>query len=319
VYAKGRGIVLNEPSVIALNRQSGEVLATGHEAWQMIGRTPGYIVAVRPLRGGAITDFDVTERMIRLLLQRVGVSRFNRPRVVICVPSAITEVERRAVTEAARRAGAADAQLIEQPMAAANGAGLPIDEPVGNMVIDIGGGTTETAVISLGGIVALEAVRIGSFDIDTAIQNYVRREYGIAIGERTAEGIKMAIGSAAPRPDEMHAEVRGRDLMSGLPKTIVLSPAEVRMAIDEVVSSITESVVRCLAKAPPELSQDFLLHGMHLVGGGGLLRGLDSRIERETKVPVHLVETPLESVVLGAGHCIENYEALKVMFMGARR
>ncbi|MDQ1425846.1 MAG: rod shape-determining protein MreB [Acidimicrobiaceae bacterium] len=319
MYAKGRGIVLNEPSVIALNRQSGEVLATGHEAWQMIGRTPGYIVAVRPLRGGAITDFDVTERMIRLLLQRVGVSRFNRPRVVICVPSAITEVERRAVTEAARRAGAADAQLIEQPMAAAIGAGLPIDEPVGSMVIDIGGGTTETAVISLGGIVALEAVRIGSFDIDTAIQNYVRREYGIAIGERTAEEIKMAIGSAAPRPDEMHAEVRGRDLMSGLPKTIVLSPAEVRMAIDEVVSSITESVVRCLAKAPPELSQDFLLHGMHLVGGGGLLRGLDSRIERETKVPVHLVETPLESVVLGAGHCIENYEALKVMFMGARR
>jgi rod shape-determining protein MreB and related proteins len=311
--------VLNEPSVIALNRQSGEVLATGHEAWQMIGRTPGYIVAVRPLRGGAITDFDVTERMIRLLLQRVGVSRFNRPRVVICVPSAITEVERRAVTEAARRAGAADAQLIEQPMAAGIGAGLPIDEPIGNMVIDIGGGTTETAVISLGGIVALEAVRIGSFDIDTAIQNYVRREYGIAIGERTAEEIKMAIGSAAPRPDEMHAEVRGRDLMSGLPKTIVLSPAEVRSAIDEVVSSITESVVRCLAKAPPELSQDFLLHGMHLVGGGGLLRGLDSRIERETKVPVHLVETPLESVVLGAGHCIENYEALKVMFMGARR
>ena len=202
VYAKGRGIVLNEPSVIALNRQTGEVLATGHEAWQMIGRTPGYIVAVRPLRGGAITDFEITERMIRLLLQRVGVSRFNRPRVVICVPSAITEVERRAVTEAARRAGAADAQLIEQPMAAAIGAGLPIDEPVGNMVIDIGGGTTETAVISLGGIVALEAVRVGSFDIDAALQNYVRREYGIAIGERTAEEIKVAIGSADPTADE---------------------------------------------------------------------------------------------------------------------
>src|SRR5207342_3235945 len=186
VYAKGRGIVLNEPSVIALNSQTNEVLAMGHEAWQMIGRTPGYIVAVRPLRKGAITDFDVTQRMIRLLLQRAGVSRFNRPRVVICVPSAITEVERRAVTEAARRAGAADAQLIEQPMAAAIGAGLPIHEPIGNMVIDVGGGTTETAVISLGGIVALEAVRIGSFDMDAALQNYVRREYGIAIGERTA-------------------------------------------------------------------------------------------------------------------------------------
>ena len=212
---KGRGIVLNEPSVIALNRQTGEVLATGREAWQMIGRTPGYIVAVRPLRGGAITDFEITERMIRLLLQRVGVSRFTRPKVVICVPSAITEVERRAVTDAARRAGAADANLIEQPMAAAIGADLPIDEPVGNMVIDIGGGTSETAVISLGGIVALEAVRVGSFDIDAAIQNYVRREHGIAIGERTAEEIKVAIGSADPTEDENQAEVRGRDLMIG--------------------------------------------------------------------------------------------------------
>jgi rod shape-determining protein MreB len=319
VYAKGRGIVLNEPSVIALNSQSGEVLATGHEAWQMIGRTPGYIVAVRPLRGGAITDFDITERMIRLLLQRVGVTRFNRPRVLICVPSAITEVEKRAVTEAARRAGAADPQLIEQPMAAAIGAGLPVDEPVGNLIIDVGGGTTETAVISLGGIVALEAVRTGSFDIDTGIQNYVRREYGIAIGERTAEEIKMAIGSAAPTPDEVHAEVRGRDLMSGLPKTVVLSPAEVRTAIDEVTTTIVDSVIRCLSKAPPELSQDFLVRGIYLVGGGGLLRGLDKRIERETKVPVHLVDLALEAVVLGAGHCIEHYDALKVMFMGARR
>lgn len=311
--------MLNEPSVIALNTQSGEVLATGHDAWQMIGRTPGYIVAVRPLRGGAITDFDITERMIRLLLARVGVARFNRPRVLICVPSAITEVERRAVTEAARRAGAADAQLIEQPMAAAIGAGLPIDEPVGNMVIDVGGGTTETAVISLGGIVALEAVRVGSFDIDTAIQNYVRREYGIAIGERTAEEIKVAIGSADPTPDELHAEVRGRDLMSGLPKTVTLSPAEVRTAIDEIVTSIVDSVVRCLSNAPAELAQDFLTRGMFLSGGGGLLKGLDARIERVTKVPVHLVDLPLEAVVLGAGHCIEHYDALKELFMGARR
>ena len=274
VYMKGRGIVLNEPSVIALNRQTGEVLATGREAWQMIGRTPGYIVAVRPLRGGAITDFEITERMIRLLLQRVGVSRFTRPKVVICVPSAITEVERRAVTDAARRAGAADANLIEQPMAAAIGADLPIDEPVGNMVIDIGGGTSETAVISLGGIVALEAVRVGSFDIDAAIQNYVRREHGIAIGERTAEEIKVAIGSADPTHDENQAEVRGRDLMSGLPKTVLLTPEEVRFAIEDVISSIVASVIRCLSKAPPELSQDFLVRGMYLVGGGGLLRGL---------------------------------------------
>jgi len=319
VYARGRGIVLNEPTVIALNSRTQDVLAMGHEAWQMIGRTPGYIVAVRPLRKGAITDFDITQRMIRLLLQRAGVSRFNRPRVLICVPSAITEVERRAVEEAARGAGANGAYLIEQPMAAAIGANLPIHEPLGSMIVDIGGGTSETAVISLGGIVALEAIRVGSFDIDASIQGYVRREYGIAIGERTAEEIKMAIGSAAPTPDEVHAEVRGRDLMSGLPKTVVLSPAEVRTAIDEVTTTIVDSVIRCLSKAPPELSQDFLVRGIHLVGGGGLLRGLDKRIERETKVPVHLVDLALEAVVLGAGHCIEHYDALKVMFMGARR
>src|SRR3954469_24320194 len=207
VYERGRGIVLNEPTVIALNERTQEVLAMGHEAWQMIGRTPGYIVAVRPLRQGAITDFDITQRMIRLLLHRVGVNRFNRPRVVICVPSAITEVERRAVTEAARRAGAAEAQLIEQPMAAAIGAAMPIHEPIGSMVIDIGGGTSETAVISLGGIVALQAVRVGSFDIDAAIQAYVRREHGIAIGGRTAEEVKVAIGPADPADDENQAEV----------------------------------------------------------------------------------------------------------------
>jgi rod shape-determining protein MreB len=319
VYERGRGIVLNEPSVIALNSRTGDVLAMGQEAWQMIGRTPGYIVAVRPLRGGAITDFDITQRMIRLLLQRVGVNRFNRPRVVICVPSAITEVERRAVTEAARRAGAADAQLIEQPMAAAIGAGLPINEPVGNMVIDVGGGTSETALISLGGIVALQAVRVGSFDIDSAIQTYVRREYGIAVGERTAEEIKVAIGSAYPTLDEFKAEVRGRDLMSGLPKTVILSPEETREAIDEQVAAVVDSVIACLGQAPPELAQDLIIRGMYLVGGGGLLRGFDLRISEETEIPVHLVEAPLECVVLGAGRVIENYDRLKSMFMGSHR
>jgi rod shape-determining protein MreB len=319
VYERGRGIVLNEPSVIALNSRTGDVLAMGHEAWQMIGRTPGYIVAVRPLRGGAITDFDITQRMIRLLLQRVGVNRFNRPRVVICVPSAITEVERRAVTEAARRAGAADAQLIEQPMAAAIGAGLPINEPVGNMVIDVGGGTSETALISLGGLVALQAVRVGSFDIDAAIQTYVRREYGIAVGERTAEEIKVAIGSAYPTLDEFKAEVRGRDLMSGLPKTVILSPEETREAIDEQVAAVVDSVIACLGQAPPELAQDLIVRGMYLVGGGGMLRGFDLRISEETEIPVHLVDAPLECVVIGAGRVIENYDRLKGMFMGARR
>ncbi len=309
--------------MIALNSRSGEVLAMGHEAWQMIGRTPSYIVAVRPLRKGAITDFDTTQRMIRLLLQRVGVSRLNRPRVVICVPSAITAVERRAVTEAAKRAGAADARLIEQPVAAAIGADLPINEPIGNMVIDIGGGTTESALISLGGVVALEAVRVGSFDIDNAIQGYVRREYGIAVGERTAEEIKIVIGSAAATPDEVNAEVRGRELMSGLPKTVVLTPAEVRAAIDEPVSAMVDSVLSCLAQAPPELAQDLIVQGIHLVGGGGMLRGMDDRLTDESDVPVRLVDAPLESVVLGAGRVIEHYESVQAMFMdgpsGGRR
>jgi rod shape-determining protein MreB len=310
--------VLNEPSVIALNTQTSDVLAVGHEAWRMIGRTPSNIVAVRPLRKGAITDFDITQRMIRLIMQRAGVNRFNRPRVVICVPSAITPVERRAVTEAARRAGATEAQLIEQPMAAAIGAGLPINEPIGNMVVDIGGGTSETALISLGGVVALEAVRIGSFDLDSAIAAHIRRSYGIAIGERTAEAIKIAVGSAYPTKGELSAEVRGRELTSGLPKTVILSAEEVRDAIREPVNAITESVLRCLGSAPPELARDLITRGIHLVGGGSLLRGLDIKLADATEVPVHQVDAPLECVVLGAGHCIESYNALRAVFMGSR-
>jgi len=315
VYARGEGIVLNEPSVIAVNSRTQKVLATGREAWQMIGRTPSHIVAVRPLRQGAITDFDVTQRMIRLLLQRVGVSRLNRPRVVICVPSAITAVERRAVTDAARGAGAADAQLIEQPVAAAIGADLPINEPIGNMVIDIGGGTTETALLSLGGVVALEAVRVGSFDIDSAVQAYVRRQYGIAVGERTAEDIKIVLGSAAVTEGEVNAEVRGREMMSGLPKTIVLTPVEVRGAIEEPVSAMVDSVLSCLSQAPPELAQDLIVQGIHLVGGGGMLRGMDQRLADATNVQVNLVDSPLEAVAYGAGRVIENYESVRVMFM----
>ena len=319
VYKQGEGIIMNEPTVIAKNRRTNEVLATGHEAWDMIGRTPSYIVAVRPLRGGAITDFETTEQMIRLLLKRAGVSRFARPKVLICVPSAITEVERRAVTEATRRAGAADAQLLEQPMAAAIGADLPIEEPVGNMVVDIGGGTTETAVISLGGIVTLRAERVGGFTMDEAIQGWVRKEHGLAIGERTAEEIKIQIGSALPSPADRDAEVKGRDLVTGLPKTVVLTAAEVREALDEVVTRMIDSVKECLAVTPPELAQDLLTRGIYLVGGGALLRGLSERLQLETKVPVMMSSQPLEAVVLGAGHCIENYQALRGMFMDARR
>src|SRR5579863_9842626 len=291
VYARGKGIVLNEPTVIALNSRSHDVLAVGQEAWQMIGRTPGYIVAVRPLRQGAITDFDITERMIRLLLQRSGVSRLNRPRVLICVPSAITSVERRAVKEATQRAGASAAYLIEQPMAAAIGAGLPIHEPIGNMVVDVGGGTSETAVISLGGMVSSRAIRCGGFDIDAAISTYVRREYGVAIGERTAEDIKMAIGSAAPYAGEVKAEVRGRELMTGMPKIVVLSPSELRGAVEDQVHQIIMAAVNCLGGAPHELAQDIIFQGIHLVGGGALLRGMARRLANETAVPVHLVDT----------------------------
>jgi rod shape-determining protein MreB and related proteins len=315
VYARGKGIVLNEPTVIALNSRTQDVLAIGHEAWQMIGRTPGYIVAVRPLRQGAITDFDITERMIRLLLQRCGVSRFNRPRVLICVPSAITSVERRAVTEAARRAGASEAFLMEQPMAAAIGAGLQIHEPFGNMVVDVGGGTSECAVISLGGIVAVRALRCGGFDLDAAIQLYVRRVHGLAIGERTAEEVKLAIGSAGPYENEMHAEVRGREVMTGMPKTVTLSPAEVRGAIEEQVRQIVSAAVECLGQAPPELAQDIIFQGIHLVGGGSLLRGLAKRLADETAVPVHVVDTPLECVALGAGRCLDSFDSLRSLFM----
>ncbi|MEZ5170936.1 MAG: rod shape-determining protein [Acidimicrobiia bacterium] len=319
VYARDRGIVLNEPTVIALNTRTMEVLAMGHEAWQMIGRTPSYIQAVRPLRGGAITDFEITQRMIRLLFQRAGISRLSRARVLICVPSAITHVEQRAVLEAARRAGAATTYLIEQPMAAAIGADLPIHEPMGNMVVDIGGGTSEVAVISLGGVVALEAVRVGSFDLDAAIAAFVRKEFGIAIGERTAEEIKLAIGSAYPTREEFRAEVRGRDLMSGLPKTVVLSPADVRGAIEEQLRAILDAVIGCLGQTPPELAQDLIVQGIHLVGGGGMLRGLDTRIEEETRVPVHLVDAPLECVVLGAGRCLESFDQLRDLFMAKAR
>jgi rod shape-determining protein MreB and related proteins len=314
VYERGKGIVLNEPTVIALNRRTHEVLAMGHDAWQMMGRTPSDIVAERPLRHGAITDFEVTQRMLRLLLSRVRHGRFGRPRVVLCVPTAITEVERRAVREAARRAGANETFLIEQPMAAAIGCGLPITEPTASLVIDVGGGTTETALISLGDIVAVDAVRVGSFDLDAAIQSYVRREYRIAVGDRTAEEIKLAIGSAWPLQEDLKAEVRGRDLATGLAKTVILTPSELRAATEDVVREIVESVKVCLGNAPPELANDVIGEGLHLVGGGGMLPGLDQRIANDIDVPVQLVDNPLECVVLGAGQCLENPTALHAVF-----
>jgi len=317
VFARGRGVILEEPTVIALNTRSHEVLAVGDEAWQLIGRTPGYIVAVRPLREGAITDFDITERTIKLLLRRAGLTMFNRPRVLICVPSAITSVERRAVKEAARRAGASAAHLIEQPMAAAIGAGLDVHEPVGSMVVDVGGGTTETAVISLGGIVAYRAVRCGGFDMDAAIQEYVRQKYGVAISERTGEELKIAIGSALPYEGELRVEVRGREISTGRPRLVILTADEIRFALEEQVDLIVDTVLGCLSDAPPELAQDIIYEGIHLLGGGAKLRGLAERLTRETDVPVHLVPEPIECVVRGAGLCLDSFDSLRPIFAAA--
>ena len=316
VWIRGRGIVLNEPTVIALNQRNGDVLAMGKEAYSMIGRTPGHIIAERPLRGGAITDFDMTARLLQLLLQRVGVRRLTRARVLICVPSAITEVERRAVTEAAQQAGASKAFLMEEPMAAAIGAQLPVQEPLGNMIVDVGGGTSEVAVISLGGVVACKAVRVGGFDLDAAIQNYVRREYAVAIGERTAEELKVAIGSAYPQASEPRAEIRGRELSSGLPKVVLVEAEAVREALDDSVSTIVGAVIDTLSVCPPELTQDVLERGIYLVGGGALLRGLDARISQETQISVNVVDQPLEAVVTGAGMTIEAFDDLRHLFAG---
>ena len=318
VYQRQRGILFAEPTVLALNKETGAVLAMGEEAWRMIGRTPGYIVAVRPLRSGAISDFDVTEKLIRLILQRSGVSRWARPKVLVCVPSALTEVERRAVEEATLSAGARSCHLIEEPMAAAIGAGLPIHEPLGNLVVDVGGGTSEVALISMGGIVTNTAVRVGGFDLDAAIQNYVRREYTIAIGERTAERIKIAIGSAFPLAQEEKAELRGRDLASGMPKNILITSEEIREALTEPVRAIVSATIECIGSSPPDLVQDVLTQGITLTGGGGMLAGLDMLLSQEAEVPVHVTEQPLEAVVLGAGRCLEAFQNLKSVFLTDR-
>lgn len=320
VYVKGKGIVLNEPSVVAIDKNSGSVLAVGLEAKRMIGRTPGNIVAIRPLRDGVIADFDVTERMLRYFIQQVHKRRFlARPRVIVCVPSGITGVEQRAIEEATEQAGARTALLIEEPMAAAIGADLPIYEPSGNMIVDIGGGTTEVAVISLGGIVASESIRIGGDEIDEAIIYHMKREHNLMLGERTAEELKIEIGSAHPLPQEEQAEVRGRDLVSGLPKALIISSQEIRLAIEEPVASTIDAVKRTLDKTPPELSSDIMDRGIVLTGGGALLRGLDERLRQETGMPVHLVEQPLGAVALGSGKCLEEFDSLKKVLVSTRR
>jgi rod shape-determining protein MreB and related proteins len=312
VYVRGRGIVLNEPSVVAINTNTGKIVAVGIEAKRMIGRTPGNIVAVRPLKDGVIADFDVTERMLRYFIQKVHKRRhFAKPRIVVAVPSGITGVEQRAVKEAGYQAGARRVYIIEEPMAAAIGAGLPVHEPTGNMVVDIGGGTTEVAIISLGGIVTSQSIRVGGDELDQAIISYAKKEYSLMLGERTSEEIKMAIGSAYPFDDEPHAEIRGRDLVSGLPKTVVISAEEIRRAIEEPVNTVVDAVKTTLDKCPPELSGDIMDRGIALTGGGALLKNIDERLREETGMPIHMVDNPLDSVVLGSGKCVEDFEALR--------
>ncbi len=310
VYVRGRGIVLSEPSVVAIDSQTGDVHAVGVEAKRMLGRTPGTITAIRPLKDGVIADFDVTEQMLRHFIQKVHQSRWAHPRVVVCVPSGVTGVEKRAVEEACLSAGARQAYLIEEPMAAAIGSGLPVSEPTGSMIVDVGGGTSEVAVISLGGIVTSQSIRVGGDELDEALVNYVKREYKLMIGQQTAEEVKLEIGSAFPMKEEVQAEIRGRDLVTGLPKTVVLTNEEVQRALEEPVSQIIDAIRVTLDQTPPELASDIMDRGIMLAGGGSLLHGFPERLREETHIPTHLAESPLTCVAIGSGRSLEEFEAI---------
>jgi len=312
IYVKNRGLVMNEPSIVAIDKENKRILAVGSEAKTMVGRTPGNIIAIRPLKDGVIADFDTTERMLRYFIQKVHRNMaIARPRVVICVPSGITAVEKKAVIEAIEHAGARSAYTIEEPLAAAIGSNLPVDEPTGSMIIDIGGGTSEVAVISLGGIVAYQSLRIGGDELDEAIIYYLKKENNLLIGESTAEKIKMEIGSAFPLENEGKMEVNGRDLVTGLPKTIIITSQQMRSALEKTLNDIINSVVEVLDITPPELSSDIMKRGIVLSGGGALLKGLPERISRETHCPVFIAPEPLGAVALGAGKCAEDFNTLK--------
>jgi rod shape-determining protein MreB len=311
VFVKDQGIVLREPSVVAVRAGTSQVLAVGDEAKRMLGRTPGNIVAVRPLKDGVIADFEMTESMLRHFITKVNSRKWVRPRVVIAVPSGITEVEKRAVKESAAHAGAREVYLIEEPMAAAIGVGLPVQDAAGNMIIDIGGGTTEVALISLSGIVFSRSVRVAGDELDEAIAGYMKRAYNLMIGERTAEEIKIKIGSAYPMEKEVGMEVKGRDLVAGLPKTLTITSQEVREALLEPISTIVESVRVTLERCPPELSADLVDRGLVLAGGGALLRGLDKLLQEETGLPVHIAEDPLSAVAEGTGRALSEIKFLR--------
>jgi rod shape-determining protein MreB len=305
--------------VVAIDVRDGRPLAVGLEAKRMIGRTPSHIQAVRPLRDGVIANFEICEKMLAYFIRRVHPGRFSKPDMVICVPSGVTGVEKRAVMDAAEAAGARQAWIIEEPMAAAIGAGLPVHEPTGNMVVDMGGGTTEVAVISMGGIVTSQSVRIAGDELDEAIIAYIKKEYSLALGERTAEEIKIALGSACPLQDEVSAEIRGRDLITGLPKTIVTTTEEIREAIEEPVTAVVDAVKMTLDKTPPELAADIMEQGIVLTGGGALLHGLDARLAAETGMPIVIADNPLQSVAFGAGQCLEQLGILSDVLMTSSR
>ncbi|HKE71644.1 MAG TPA: rod shape-determining protein [Nocardioidaceae bacterium] len=320
VYVRGRGVLLNEPSVVALNSQTHEILAVGHEAKRMLGRTPDSITAIRPMRDGVIADFESTEQMLRIFIQQVHRRRyFAKPRLVVCVPSGITSVEQRAVKEAGYQAGARRVYIVEEPMAAAIGAGLPVHEATGNMVVDVGGGTTEVAVISLGGIVTSLSIRTAGDDFDQALVMWFKKEHSLILGERTAEQIKVELGSAFPSPNEPEADIRGRDMVSGLPRTVMVSSAEIRRALEEPLNAVVDAVRTTLDKTPPELAGDIMDRGLVLTGGGALLRGLDERLRHETGMPVHVADDPLHSVAMGAGKCVEEFEALQQVLVSEPR
>ena len=309
VYVRGEGIVLNEPSVVAVNTRTRKVLAVGREAKSMIGRTPAHIQAVRPLKDGVIADFDMCEEMLRFFIERVHQRRWTKPRMVIAVPSGITGVEQRAVQEAAESAGARrPTHIIEEPMAAAIGTGLHVWEPTGNMVVDVGGGTTEVAVISLGGIVSSKSIRVGGDEFDNAIVQFVKKEHSLLIGERTAEEIKIMLGSAHPLAREARAEIRGRDLVSGLPRVVSVTTEDIRDGLEESVTAICDAVRGTLDRTPPELAADIMEAGIMLAGGGALLRNLDQRIANETGMPITVAEDPLHAVVRGCGHVLDNLD-----------
>jgi rod shape-determining protein MreB len=312
IYARGQGVVLNEPSVVAIDITDGRPVAVGLEAKRMMGRTPGRIKTIRPLKDGVIADFEVCEKMLRYFIQKVHASRWSKPRMVICVPSGITGVEQRAVQDAAEYAGARKpVHIIEEPMAAAIGADMPVHEPSGNMIVDIGGGTTEVAVISLGGIVTSQSVRVAGDELDDAVMQYVKKEFSLAIGDRTAEEIKIHMGSAWPLDEELTADIRGRDLISGLPRTVPITTEQVREALAEPVSAIVDAVKATLDRTPPELAADIMESGIMITGGGALLAGLDRRLAHETGMPINIAHDPLFSVVIGSGRALENIDAMR--------